>query len=53
MYFQLFCEDIDNANVIFRTGPLATYLVLAGTTLVTLVYGLFLAREQNVCYDCN
>jgi len=35
------CEDIDHANVIFRTGPRATYMVLAGdlvpagTTLVT------------------
>ena len=35
------CEDIDHGNVIFRTGPRATYLVLAGdlvsadTTLVT------------------
>jgi len=34
-------EDIDHANVIFRTGPRATYMVLeddlvpAGTTLVT------------------
>jgi len=35
------CEDIDHANVIFRTGPRAIYMVLAGdlvpagTTLVT------------------
>jgi len=35
------CEDIDHANVIFRTGPRATYMVLAGdlvpagTALVT------------------
>ena len=35
------CEDIDHANIIFRTGPRATYMVLAGdsvpagTTLVT------------------
>ena len=47
MYFQLFCEDIDNANVIFRTGPLATYLVLAGTTLVTLaVSSIFSTRTE-------
>jgi len=35
------CEEIDHANVIFRTGPRATYMVLvgdlvpAGTALVT------------------
>ena len=39
-YFSI-GEDIDHANVIFRTGPRATYMVLAGdlapagTTLVT------------------
>jgi len=39
-YFSI-GEDIDHANVIFRTGPQATYMVLAGnlvparTTLVT------------------
>ena len=35
------CEDNDHANVVFRTGPRATYMFLAGdlvpaaTTLVT------------------
>jgi len=24
------CEDTDHANVLFRTGPRATYVVLAG-----------------------
>jgi len=24
------CEEIDRANVVFRTGPRATYMVLAG-----------------------
>jgi len=25
------CEDIDHANVIFRTGPAGDYMVLAAT----------------------
>jgi len=31
----MFREDIDHANVIFRAGPRATCVILAGTTLVT------------------
>ena len=39
------CEEIDHVNVIFRTGPRATYMVLAGdlvpagTGLVALPLG--------------
>jgi len=39
------CENIDHANVVFRTGPRATDLVLAGnlvpadTMLVTTGFG--------------
>ena len=49
------CEDIDHANVIFKTVPRATYVVLAGdlvpagTTLVTPWLESFNAFEK--CLD--
>jgi len=49
------CEDIDHANVIFKTVPRATYmffagdLVPAGPTLVTLALESFNAFEK--CLD--
>jgi len=55
-YYFSIVEDIDHANVIFRTGPRATYMALAGdlvpagTTLVILAIK-FLVWENITCKE--
>jgi len=49
------CEGIDHADVIFRTCPRATYIILAGdlvpagTTLMTRVLHILVKGSTRVC----